>query len=296
MIDGGARLPQSIGELLDRGVRLYLRRFAPLFVPVAVVALLVLALTLTFDPVPRFDVFVRALFPQQVFAAAGFEPLVPWPAHLAKIAVMSLAAIFEASIAIVLVHGVLTGAMPTLRAAVCRALARLLITAGVTVLLGLIALIIGAGVLIVIAVPLVIASRLIGPIGTVGLAVAYALAIGAGIVLLAFVQLAWFLSLVMVLTESTGLLTAFEGGWSETFARGGLRRSFGAGLTIVAIGIGAAVAGDATGGLIELVPGMNLVSNVPTTISDIITCGLQTTFAVLYRDDLQARRAALASP
>jgi hypothetical protein len=95
---------------------------------------------------------------------------------------------------------------------------------------------------------------------------------------------------VAVTIEFSGILTAFEAGWNRTFFRGGIRRSLAAGLMIVAVGFGAAVAGDEAGVLVDAVPGLALARNIPTTFTDVVTCGLQTAFVARYVLDLRARR------
>jgi len=286
--------PQTIGELLDRGVRVYVSAFVRFFVPLAFVALTFLTFDMVVDPQPPGGIFAglaASLHPRQPWETAP-RRAVPIGTRFLKGAANVLEAALEVNIAAILMNGLLAGAVPNLGAAIRRGCSRALITTGVTLLYGLVAIPIALGIVIVIAIPAFVVSQFMPFSPTIGWLMIVA-GFACAIVPVALIQLAWYQSAIAVTAESEGVLAAFDAGWRHTFFRGGIRRSLAAGFTLLAIGIGAALSGDALGSLIGSIPGLALAGNVPPSIAAIVATGLETVFVAFYGRDVRARRGRL---
>ena len=295
MTPAADRRPQTIGELLDRGVRVYVSAFARFFLPLGLVALVFLTVDTIVDPQPPSGLFASVaarLHPRQPWEPGPRRRAVPLGARFLKGAAYVVEVALEVNIAAILMEGLLAGAVPNLGAAVRRGCSRVLLTVGVTLLYWLVAIPIALGLLIVVGIPVLIVSQF-PTLGTTVLPLVFLVGCAAAIVPVALVQLAWYQSAIAVTAESEGVLAAFDAGWRRTFFRGGIRRSLAAGHALHAIGIGAALAGDALGSLIGSIPGLTLAGIVPPSVAAIFATGLETVFIAFYSRDVRARRGRL---
>jgi len=293
-MDAAVVFPQTIGELLDRAVRVYVRAFVRFFIPLAIVAGVLLAFDTILDPEPRIGVLGSVLLRLTEESTAQHRA-VSFGTQVAKAAASFVAVALEVNVAAILMRGLLAGAMPPLGAAFRRGVSRMFVTIGVSLLYVLVAIPIVLGLFIVVGIPIALIVRFVTVGTTVIWPLLYIVALGAIVVPVALVQLAWFQSAIAVATESDGALAAFDAGWSNTFFRAGIRRSLGAGLAILVVGSGAKFAGDTIGSLVGLIPGLALAGNIPPTITDIVAYGLETVFVVYYRQDVRVRREGSAA-
>lgn len=296
--------PLGIGEILDRAIALYVRRFALFFLALALISIPVVLVQVVADPggATLFsdigEILAKGNDPDAMRVlrqrTQAHERALAGPALLAF-----LAAPLEMIIASVIAFASFLGAAPTLRGAFRAAFARFL--GALAVSLGYVVIACGcfiAAFVVFIPVSLGVGllftgSKLAGSIvGTVaGLAF-----VATMLFLISVVTLAWRIALVAVATEDGSPFRAIGCGLRRTFARALLLRSFLVGLTAFVVEFAGIVVGLSAGAVIGALTHVPDLAVVISTLAGIILTGLVTTFIVRYTLDVRIRREGFAGP
>ena len=295
--------PSSIGEILDRAIATYIRRFLPLFVILAVVAVPVAivqslaqpGMSHTFDVVtemlklPPGDTAGRAQLLHDLQHNGGVPSGPVFLMYLVQFLLVPLAntalIVFVASAA----DGTAVTVGGAYRTAVTRWVPQLAVALG---FLG-IAIVIGIGVFI---------AALIGGLAVGGVALlskVAALVIGI-IVLVAFMlalialiglgNMAWLMACISVAIEDPNPVRAIGRGLRRTLDRTLVKRTLGAALAVVAVDWFGTLALLAAGGAVIVLVKVELIYTVIASCGGIVIGGLTTTFIVFYMRDVQLRR------
>jgi len=297
-----AARPSSIGEILDRAISTYVRRFVPLFVILALIAIpagilgaftspSITHLVETFNQMsalPPADTLGRARVMQAFNRSAAPTG---WLAvfYLVELIVYPLAR----TALIVFAADTLDGASPTIGEAYRRALQRWLPQVVVMLAFIGIALVIGIGLGITggVAVLAVFTMALLSRIAAIVVGIVLGLAVFASIVaIVAMGYTAWLMASVSVAVEDANPVRAIGRGLRRTLDRPLLKRTFAVALAIVALDWFGSVAIIAFAGLIEFFTHLTLLYGIIAACAGILLDGLRTVFVLLYMRDIALRR------
>jgi hypothetical protein len=297
----GAR-PSSIGEILDRAIATYVRRFVPLFVILALIAIPaglvgvagqpslthMIAVINQLSALPPGDTIARARIMHDLngsLAPSGWLGLI----YLVELIVYPLGR----TALIAFAAETLDGAAPTIVSAYRTAFRRWLPQVVVTIAFLGIALVIfiglgfagGVAALAIFAVGLLsrIAAIVIGVVA--GLA-CFALLI-AGV---ALGYIAWLMASVSVAVEDPNPIRAIGRGLRRTFDRTLFKRTLAVALAVVALDSFGSLAILSFAGLAEYFTHFVLVYGIIAVCAGILLDGLRTLFVLLYMRDVQLRR------
>jgi len=294
--------PSSIGEILDRAISTYVRRFVPLFVILALFAIpagilgafsapgithLVEAFN-QMSALPPADAIGRARVMQEFNRSAAPTG---WLAifYLAELIIYPLAR----TALIVFAAGTLDGAAPTIGAAYRVAVQRwlpqivvLLAFIGIAFVIG-----IGLGLTGVVAALAVVAVGLLSRIAAIVIGAALGIVIFAAIVaIVAMGYAAWLMASVSVAVEDGNPVRAIGRGLRRTLDRPLLKRTFAVALAIVALDWFGSVAIISFAGLVEYFTHATLLYGIIAACAGILLDGLRTVFVLMYMRDIALRR------
>jgi hypothetical protein len=294
--------PSSIGEILDRAIATYVRRFVPLFAILALIAIPAGILGAFTSPsfthliqtisqisqMPPGDTIgrTRVLNEFNRSAAAG-----GWVAafYLVEFIFYPLAR----TALIVFGAQTLDGEAPTIRSAYRTAVRRWLpqlvvglAFIGVAMVLGVGLAITGAlAALAVFAVAL--ASRVAAIAAGVGIGIVLFVAI---VVVVALGYIAWLMASVSVTIEDANPVRAIGRGVRRTLDRPLLKRTLAVALAVVALDWFGTIAILSFAGLIEYLTHLTLLYAILAACAGIVLDGVRTIFVLLYMRDVQLRR------
>ena len=294
--------PSSIGEILDRAIATYVRRFVPLFVILALIAIPVGLLGAFASPtfahlidminqisaLPPGDTIGRARVLDEFnrsAAPSGWIMLL----YLVELIVYPLAR----TALIVFGAQTLDGESPTIGAAYRQALRRWLPQVVVSIAFIGIALVLsvafviwgGIAALAVFAVGLVsrIAAIVVGAVVALGL-------FAVVIVVVALGYIAWLMASVSVAIEDDNPVRALGRGFRRTLDRSLLRRTLAVALAVVALDCFGSLAILSFAGLAEYFTHVTLLYSIIAACAGILLDGLRTIFVLIYMRDVQLRR------
>jgi len=295
--------PLSIGEILDRSVTLFVRRFALFMSALGLISIPVIVYQVIASPA---DVSASFGDLQKIFSSSGnpaamrvlTEQMQTRQLALAGPAFVAMLALpLENTIVSIIAAGAFLGAAPALgpafRAAFARYLPALVVSIGFFVIFG--AGVIGVMIAVFVIVLAVAALALLSRLLALALGIVIGIAVFAALVAFGSIAtLAWRIAIVAVATEDGNPIRAIASG---------LRRTFGGGAFVRSILVGlAAYVVDFTGVLIALGAGtvLSLLTHVPalsvivTALAGITVSGLVSTFVVRYSIDVRVRREGFA--
>jgi hypothetical protein len=298
-----AARPSSIGEILDRAIATYIRRFLPLFIILAVIAVpIAIAQTLA-QPgmsqtaglftqllkLPPGDTAGRA----RLLADIQHNGVAPTGPVLLMYLVQFLFVPLANTALIVFVAQTVDGIAVSVASAYRVALTRWVPQLAVAVGFFAVAIVIGIGVFIV---------ALIGGLAIGGVSLfskAAALVIGV-ILLLAFIgvmialtalgNVAWLMASISVATEDPNPVRAIGRGLRRTLDRTLIKRTLGAALAVIALDWFGTLALLAAGSALMLAVHVELLYTVIASGGGIVIGGLSTVFILFYMRDVQLRR------
>jgi hypothetical protein len=298
--------PNTIGEILDRAIATYVRRFLPLFVILAVIAVPVAIVQTLAQPgvshaVDLFTQMTR-LAPGDVagrtrilgeIQRGGAAPSGPvMLMYLVQFLLLPLAN----TALIVFVAQTVDGAAVTVGSAYRVALTRWLPQLGVALgYLGF-AIVIGLAVFIVtIVVALAVSGiALLSKGAAIVIGIVLALVyVAALVVTIALGNVAWLMSTISVAIEDPNPVRAIGRGMRRTLDRTLLKRTIGAALAVIAVDWFGTLALLAAGAAVTLVVHVELVYTVIASCGGIVIGGLCTVFILFYMRDVQLRREGL---
>jgi hypothetical protein len=294
--------PSSIGEILDRAISTYVRRFVPLFVILALIAIpagilgaftspSITHLVETFNQMsalPPADAIGRARVMHEFNRSAAPTG---WLAvfYLVELIVYPLAR----TALIVFAAETLDGTAPTIGAAYRQALRRWLPQVVVALAFIGIALVIGVGLSITggVAVLAVFAVALLSRIAAIAVGIALGIVVFALIIaIVAMGYTAWLMASVSVAVEDGNPVRAIGRGLRRTFDRPLLKRTFAVALAIVALDWFGSVAIISFAGLVEFLSHLTLLYGIIAACAGILLDGLRSVFVLLYMRDIALRR------
>jgi hypothetical protein len=294
--------PSSIGEILDRAISTYVRRFVPLFIILALIAIpagILGAFTTpsnthlveTFNQMsalPPADAIGRARVMHEFNRSAAPTG---WLAvfYLVELIVYPLAR----TALIVFAAETLDGMSPTIGAAYRQALRRWLPQVVVALAFIGIALVIGVGLSITggVAVLAVFAVALLSRITAIAVGIALGIVVFALIIaIVAMGYTAWLMASVSVAVEDGNPVRAIGRGLRRTLDRPLLKRTFAVALAIVALDWFGSVAIISFAGLVEFFSHLTLLYGIIAACAGILLDGLRSVFVLLYMRDIALRR------
>jgi hypothetical protein len=294
--------PSSIGEILDRAIATYVRRFVPLFVILALIAIPVGIAGIAAQPslthlievinqmsaLPPGDAIGRARVMHDLnryVAPTGWLGLF----YLIELIVYPLAR----TALIVFAAETLDGGAPTIAAAYRSALRRWLPQVIVALAFIGIALLIGVGLAITggVAALAVFAVTLVSRIVAIVAGIAIALVLFAlMIVVVALGYIAWLMASVSVAVEDPNPVRAIGRGLRRTLDRPLLKRTLAVALAVVALDWFGSLAILSFAGLVEYFTHITLLYAIIAVCAGILLDGLRTLFVLIYMRDVQLRR------
>lgn len=294
--------PLGVGEILDRAVTLFVRRFAPLVVVLALVA--VPAALLQFVAQPESTHLMSDL--QKIFSLPPghrdeIEAIIRDMSARGRLTGMTVLHFFVAFVVaplastafVIAAGGAYNGAMPTVAQAYRAALSRWLPQLAVAVaflgfyLVGFVlmfAIVFGAAFAIV---GLSLLSKLAGLIVAIPLGVAAAIVIAAAFIL---IYLAWQLAFVAVALEDPNPVRAIGRGLRRAFDRTLVWRSLAVGTILFAVSLCGALLLSAAGGALAILTHVGALYPVVLAVGGVVVNGLLSTFVVVYAIDVRVRR------
>jgi hypothetical protein len=294
--------PSSIGEILDRAISTYVRRFVPLFIILALIAIpagilgaftspSITHLVETFNQMsalPPADAIGRARVMHEFNRSAAPTG---WLAvfYLVELIVYPLAR----TALIVFAAETLDGMSPTIGAAYRQALRRWLPQVVVALAFIGIALVIGVGLSITggVAVLAVFAVALLSRITAIAVGIALGIVVFALIIaIVAMGYTAWLMASVSVAVEDGNPVRAIGRGLRRTLDRPLLKRTFAVALAIVALDWFGSVAIISFAGLVEFFSHLTLLYGIIAACAGILLDGLRSVFVLLYMRDIALRR------
>jgi hypothetical protein len=294
--------PSSIGEILDRAISTYVRRFVPLFIILALIAIpagilgaftspSITHLVETFNQMsalPPADAIGRARVMREFNRSAAPTG---WLAvfYLVELIVYPLAR----TALIVFAAETLDGMSPTIGAAYRQALRRWLPQVVVALAFIGIALVIGVGLSITggVAVLAVFAVALLSRITAIAVGIALGIVVFALIIaIVAMGYTAWLMASVSVAVEDGNPVRAIGRGLRRTLDRPLLKRTFAVALAIVALDWFGSVAIISFAGLVEFFSHLTLLYGIIAACAGILLDGLRSVFVLLYMRDIALRR------
>jgi hypothetical protein len=294
--------PSSIGEILDRAISTYVRRFVPLFIILALIAIpagilgaftspSITHLVETFNQMsalPPADAIGRARVMHEFNRSAAPTG---WLAvfYLVELIVYPLAR----TALIVFAAETLDGMSPTIGAAYRQALRRWLPQVVVALAFIGIALVIGVGLSITggVAVLAVFAVALLSRITAIAVGIALGIVVFALIIaIVAMGYTAWLMASVSVAVEDGNPVRAIGRGLRRTLDRPLLKRTFAVALAIVALDWFGSVAIISFAGLVEFFSHLTLLYGIIAACAGILLDGLRSVFVLLYMRYIALRR------
>ncbi len=292
--------PLGAGELLDRAVTLFVRRFVPIVLVLAVVSvpLLVVQAFIAPDPVSAFDIIGRL----------GGHNARPSPATLHQLNEMNLANMRLALISAVLhllqwsalvaviaaaYAGTSVGLAAAYRTGLHRWIAQLV--------LGLIYLVIGivasipwfVAYIVLVMVVAFSASARVDAL-SIGMAVIAGLAIVAlAVVTISWIFIAYELASVAVVTELPNPIAAASAGLRRAFGAPTRWRSLVAGMVALAVNFVASVPLLAVGATLSALTHVRALYYGVAGVGEVLVQGLLGAFIVIYAVDVRVRRQGI---
>jgi hypothetical protein len=294
--------PSSIGEILDRAISTYVRRFVPLFVILALFAIPAGIIGAFSSPgithlveafnqmaaLPPADAIGRARVMQEFNRSA---PPTGWLAifYLLELLVYPLAR----TAMIAFAAETLDGASPTIGGAYRHALQRWLPQVVVVLAFIGIGLVVGVGfglaggVLVLAVFAVALLSRIAAIVVGVGLGL---LVFAVIVAVVAMGYTAWLMAGVSVAVEDGNPVRAIGRGLRRTLDRPLLKRTFAVALAVVALDWFGSVAIISFAGLIEYFTHLTLLYGIIAACAGILLDGLRSVFVLLYMRDIALRR------
>lgn len=297
----GAR-PTSIGEILKRAIALYVRRFVPLFVILAVFAIPAAVLGAATAPdlthllqllgrigsLPAGDTLERArLLNEFNHSAPGGWPTLYFNAFALIFYPLSHTAL------IVFAAGALDGAAPTIASAYRFAVRRWLPQIAVACGFLAIALMVLAGFAIVgviVGIPILAIGFLSKTLERIAISVAGLIAFAGAIVVFAVGFVAWRMAAISVAVDDGNPVRALVRGLRRTLDRPLLRRTLAVALTVIAFEWCGSLAILACVALIEYFTHLTALALIVDGSGGVVLDGLSMVFVLLYMRDVQLRR------
>jgi hypothetical protein len=295
--------PSSIGEILDRAIATYVRRFVPLFAILAFIAIPAGILAAFTSPsfthlIETFNQ-IAALPPGDTIgrtrALEAFNHSAAAPGGIVALFYLVEFIFYPLARTAMIVFGAQTldGETPTIgsayRAALQRWLPQLVVGLafiGIGLVLGVVFIITGAlATLAVVVVGLV--SRLAAIVAGSLIAL---VVLAAVIVIVALVYIAWLMAGVSVAIEDPNPVRAIGRGLRRTLDRPLLKRTLGVALAVVALDWFGSIAIISFAGLVEYLTHAMLLYGILAACAGILLDGVRTIFVLIYMRDVQLRR------
>ena len=294
--------PSTIGEILDRAIATYVRRFVPLFVILALIGIPLGILGALSSPglTHVFELFnqMSALPPGDIAGRAkivnDFNRAAAPGGLLARFYLLELLLYPLARTALVIFAAqTLDGAAPTVGEAYRAALGRWLPQTAVGIAFIGIGLVLAAmfavtgGFIALTVFAVALLSRVAGVVAgvIVGLVV-----VAAVIVVVAMTYIAWLMASVSVSVEDPNPVRAIGSGLRRTFDRPLLRRTLGVALAVVALDWFGSLAILSFSGVVEYLTHLTILYAIISACAAILLDGVRTTFVLLYMRDVKLRR------
>jgi len=291
VIAAADRRPQTIGELLDVSVRLYLRAFRPFTIALGIISIAIYAVGFLGGAEPHHSLVTDffALFKKtktvppgtKALSNALFAPglVVGTLADVVGI-VLTMTVGFACASAVDN-----TGDPPAVREVLQRGFARLWPALGATIVqFALAAVVAGAaGVLALLTIGVLMG---VAPL----FAIVPMLVAAAGVfAFLALGQIAWYQSMLAVTLDGCGALAGVRRGLRLTFAEPFVKRALLAGFVIMLIDLAEILAGDGIGDLVDQIPNAAIFGGFPTTALSIPAQAIEILFVLVYARDARRR-------
>jgi hypothetical protein len=295
----------SVGEILDRAISTFVRRFIPVFAIIAIAAIPTALLQLTAEPalahlndlvgqlsrLPPGDTYGRNHLLLYGFSDVNFGsiaavfligPIVLYP--------------FARTALIVYANAAVAGVPVTIAAAFRPALARWLpqnIVALTFVVFGTVAFVVIVVFLAVLLLLITVAAGGRNAIVGTGAIIVGVPCLFAAIVAYALLNVAWELASISVAIEDPNPFRAIGHGLRRTFDRQLRRRTLGVALAYVAIELIGTAALAGAGALLATLTHVRVVNDLATAIAQIVIIGVLAMFMVAYARDVRLRREGL---
>jgi hypothetical protein len=294
--------PSSIGEILDRAIATYVRRFVPLFVILALIAIPVGLAGIAAQPsfTHLFAVFnqLSALPPGDTIGRARImHDLNRYVAPSGWLGLFYLVELIVYPLArtalIVFAAETLDGASPTIASAYYVAVKRWLPQIIVTIAFAGFALVIGVGLAIAggLAALAVFAVALVSRLAAIAVGVIVGLVLFAAIVaVVALGYIAWLMASVSVAVEDANPVRAIGRGVRRTLDRPLFKRTLAVALAVVALDWFGSLALLSFASLAGYFTHVTLVYGIVAVCAGIVLDGLRTLFVLIYMRDVQLRR------
>jgi hypothetical protein len=293
--------PSSIGEILDRAIATYVKRFVPLFIILALLAIPIGILSTFVSPViphmfqtisqlsvlPPGDTIERARIMQEFNRSAPGGWLAMF--YLIELIFYPLAR----TALVVFAAGTLDGAAPTIASAYREALRRWVPQLVVLLAFLTIALMVGIGLAIAggaAALAIYVVALFSRIAATVAGVAAYLVLFAVIIVVVALGYIAWLMASVSVAVEDANPVRAIGRGLRRTFDRSLRKRTLAVALAVLALQFFGSFAIIAFAGLVAYLTHQLLLNGILGACAGIVLDGVSTVFVLLYMRDVALRR------
>jgi len=301
-----AARPSSIGEILDRAIATYIRRFLPLFVILAMIAVPIAIVQTLAQPSAAHASDLLTQFAQlmklppgdragraRIVAEMQHNGVAPSGSVLLLYLVQFLLVPLANTALIVYVARTIDGVAVSIGSAYRTALTRWV--AQIAVGLGFFGIAIVVGIAVFIAA--VIGGLAVGGVALIskGAALVIGLIVFAVfmlvmIALIALGNVAWLMATISVAVEDPNPVRAIGRGLRRTLDRKLVKRTLGAALAVIAVDWFGTLALLAAGGAVMLLVHAELIYTVIASCGGIVIGGLSTVFILFYSRDVQLRR------
>ena len=297
--------PMSIGEILDRAVSTYVRRFVPLFVilaityvPVAVIELLALPgfsrvgeEFAELNRLPPADAVDRNRVMMQIFAHANLGGF--FTAFL--LAPLVLNALARNAI-VTFTDAVLSDAPITIRAAYRASFARWLPQIVATIGFWIVTLVVLGAILFMIVIIAVVAALAFGAryagntAGGIASLIILIPAFAIYLVVFAMFNVGWEMTSVSVALEDPNPFRAIGIGLRRAFDRAVRKRTIGVALAYVAVEAIGTLALLSVSALLAQFTHIDVLRDIVSALANILVSGVLAVFIVVYVRDVRLRR------
>jgi hypothetical protein len=284
--------PQTIGELLDVAVRLYLRAFRPFTIALGIISIAIYAAGFLGGAEPHHSLVTDffALFKKTKTVPPGTKALsnvLLAPTFILGMLANFIGIVLTTTVGFACAVAAVDNAAETLtvRKALKCGFTRLWPALGATVVQFALAAVV-AGAAAVIFVLAIGALMRIAPL----IAIVPMLVATVGVyAFLALGQLAWYQSMLAVTLDGCGAIAGMRRGLRLTLAAPFVKRALLVGLVIMLIGFAEILAGDGIGDLVDQIPHAAIFGGFPTTLLSIPEQSIEILFILLYARDVRRR-------
>jgi hypothetical protein len=290
VIAAAGQRPQTIGELLDGAVRMYMFAFRPFTIALGTISIAIYAAGFLGGAEPHQSLFT------DFFALFKTKPVPPGTKALSN---ALLAPGFVLGMLADIIGIVLTmttgfacaapvdgaGDPPSVRETLQRGFARLWPALGATIVQFALAAVLAGGAAFALVVSIGVLMSIAPLIAIVPMLVAMA----GGFAFLALGQLAWYQTMLAVSLDGLGPIAGVQRGLRLTLAAPLVKRALLAGLVIMLIDLAEILLGDGIGDLVDQIPHAAIFGGLPTTLLSIPAQAIELSFVVIYARDVRRR-------